>query len=104
MATKQQPKYKVLDTWRDAVFQKHGFYPQLNRNVEQWAARDLVDSYTLPVVLELIDYDVMIAEDTPKWETFRYKADLLLDRKRMEEEDAIIRAENRRKAKLWLQD
>ena len=30
MATKQQPKYKVLDTWRDAVFQKHGFYPQLN--------------------------------------------------------------------------
>ena len=51
MATKQQPKYKVLDTWRDAVFQKHGFYPQLNRNVEQWAARDLVDSYTLPVVL-----------------------------------------------------
>ena len=55
MATKQQPKYKVLDTWRDAVFQKHGFYPQLNRNVEQWAARDLVDSYTLPVVLELID-------------------------------------------------
>ena len=104
MAAKQQPKYKVLDTWRDAIHKKFGFYPQMNRNVEQWAARDLVDSYGLPTVLELIDYYIMIAQDTPRWDTFRYKADLILDRKRMEEEDVIFRAENRRQAKLWLQD
>ena len=103
MATKQ-PKYKVLDVWRESVYNKHGFYPQMNRNIEQWAARDLVDSYTLPVVLDLMEYYIAIAEDTPKWETFKRKADILLDRKRMEEEDKEIRAENRRKAKEWLQD
>jgi len=58
----------------------------------------------LPVVLDLIEYYIAIAEDTPKWETFKRKADVLLDRKRMEEEDKEIRAENRRKAKEWLQD
>ena len=103
MATKQ-PKYKVLDAWRESVYNKHGFYPQMNRNIEQWAARDLVDSYTLPVVLGLMEYYIAIAEDTPKWDTFKKKADLLLDRKTMEEEDVKVRAENRRKAKEWLQD
>ena len=103
MATKQ-PKYKVLDIWRESVYNKHGFYPQMNRNIEQWAARDLVDSYTLPVVLDLMKYYIEIAEDTPKWETFKRKADVLLSRKTMEEEDAKVRAENRRKAKKWLAD
>ena len=101
---KQQPKYAVLDKWRETVYNRHGFYPQMNRNTEQWAARDLVDSYGLPTVLELIEYYIEIAEDTPKWDTFKYKADLLLDRKTMEEEDKIVRAENRRKAKVWLRD
>ena len=101
---KKQPKYAVLDYWKDSVYNTYGFYPQMNRNTEQWAARDLVDSYGLPTVLELIEYYIEIAEDTPKWDTFKYKADLLLDRKTMEEEDKIVRAENRRKAKVWLRD
>ena len=101
---KKQPKYAVLDYWKDSVYNAYGFYPQMNRNTEQWAARDLVDSYGLPTVLELIEYYISIAEDTPKWDTFKYKADLLLDRKKMEEEDKLVRAENRRKAKEWLQD
>ena len=58
---KQQPKYKVLDVWRDSVYNKHGFYPQMNRNTEQWAARDLVDSYGLSTVLELIEYYISIS-------------------------------------------
>ena len=103
MAVKQA-KYKVLDAWRESVYNRHGFYPQMNRNIEQWAARDLVDSYTLPVVLDLMEYYITIVEDTPKWETFKRKADLLLVRKIMEEEDVKVRAENRRKAKEWLQD
>ena len=103
MATKKQPKYIVLDSWRETVYTKYGFYPQLNRNTEQWAARDLVDSYGLDTVLDLIEYYVGIASDTPKWDTFKWKADDILTQKNAEEKDLIERAENRRKARAWLQ-
>ena len=58
---KKQPKYAVLDYWKDSVYNAYGFYPQMNRNTEQWAARDLIDSYGMSTVLELIDYYISIS-------------------------------------------
>ena len=103
MATKKQPKYIVLDSWRETVYTKYGFYPQLNRHKEQWPARDLVESFGLDTVLDLIEYYVSIAPDTPKWETFKWRADDLLTQKNAEEQDQTERAENRKKARAWLQ-
>ena len=53
----------------------------MNRNTEQWAARDLVDSYGMSTVLELIDYYISICPTTPKWDTFKWKCDDLLTKK-----------------------
>lgn len=99
---KKQPKYAVLDYWKDSVYNTYGFYPQMNRNTEQWAARDLVDSYGMPTVLELIDYYISISTTTPKWDTFKWKCDDLLTKKLEIEEDLKLREENRKKAKEWL--
>ena len=85
---KQQPKYKVLDVWRDSVYNKHGFYPQMNRNTEQWAARDLIDSYGLPTVLELIEY----------YEKLKNLDDLIKDKKSI---DVKIRKKTYRKRKFY---
>ena len=101
MANKQ-PKYAVLDYWKDSVYNAYGFYPQMNRNTEQWAARDIIDSYGMPTVLELIDYYISITPTTPKWETFKYKCNDLLTKKLEIEEDLRLREENRKKAKAWL--
>ena len=99
---KKQPKYAVLDYWKDAVYNAYGFYPQMNRNTEQWAARDLIDSYGMSTVLELIDYYISITPTTPKWDIFKYRCNDLLTKKLEIEEDLKQREENRKKAKEWL--
>ena len=99
---KKQPKFEVLDYWRDSVYNNCGFYPQMNRHTEQWTAVNLIESYGKSTVLDLIDYYISICTTTPKWDTFKFKCDDLLTKKLEIEEDLKQREENRKKAKEWL--
>ena len=77
--------------------------PSLNLNVEQWASDALVESYTLAVCYDILEYYFSVAE-TPSWNHFAYNAEKILQAKKDKMKDSEERAERRRMAKEWLSE
>lgn len=82
---------------------RYGSRPDHNLNKEQWAADNLVESYTLPVCYDLLDYYFDTAH-TPSWKYFANYADAIVQAKRQLEQDKKERAERRKMAKEWLSE
>lgn len=80
---------------------KYGVRPDHNLNKEQWAADNLIESYTLGGCYDLLDYYFNSAA-TPTWTYFAYNAENIVQSKEQLEQDNRERAERRRMAREWL--
>lgn len=77
--------------------------PQINLNVEQWAADALVESYTLQGAYDLLQYYFDVSPN-PNWKYFANYAQDILDRKEQYKQDLLERQQRREQAKKWLNE
>ena len=77
--------------------------PQINLNVEQWAADALVESYTLQYCYDLLEYYFEVAQN-PSWKYFANYAHDIAEKRNMYEQDLNERQQRRAAAKRWLSE
>jgi hypothetical protein len=83
---------------------QHGYQvPQINMNTEQWAADSLIESYSLPLCYELVEYYFSVS-GSPSWNKFAQGAGRMLESKQALEADKAFRLEMRQKAQRWLNE
>lgn len=73
----------------------------INSHVEQWAADSLIESYTLDICYEMLDYYFRVS-DSPSWKWFSNNADKVYKNLQTKKEDDRIRELMRKQAKEWL--
>ena len=73
----------------------------MNIYAEQWAADALIDSYTLDMCYEMLEYYFRVSE-TPSWKWFINNADKLYKNLQAKKEDDRIRSVLKEQAKDWL--
>lgn len=98
--TGKQQKYALITRFRKLLREK-GMDDSMNVYAEQWAAEDLIRSYTLEVCYDLIEYYFKVTSN-PSWKWFIYNADKVYQAKRAKEDDDRIRLLMRKQAKEWL--
>lgn len=77
--------------------------PQLNLNVEQWAADALIESYGIQACYDLLQYYFDVAQ-SPSWKYFANYAHEIIDRKDQYQQDLLERQQRREQAKKWLSE
>jgi hypothetical protein len=77
--------------------------PNINLNVEQWAADALIESYSIQGCYDLLQYYFDVARD-PTWKYFANYAQEIINRKQQYEQDLQERQERRQQAKKWLSE
>jgi len=77
--------------------------PNINLNVEQWAADALIESYGIQGCYDLLQYYFEVARD-PTWKYFANYAQEIINRKQQYEQDLKERQERRQQAKKWLSE
>ena len=75
--------------------------PQINMNVDQWAADALIQSYGLPQCYDIMDYYFSITL-SPSWSKFANNAGRLLESQQIKKEDDEFRRIMRAKVEVWL--
>jgi hypothetical protein len=82
---------------------KYGQKPQVNINVEQWAADALIESYSLQDCYDLLQYYFDVAQ-TPSWKYFTNYAQDIIDKREQYNQDLQDRQYRRQLAKKWLSE
>lgn len=100
--TSKQQKFALLTRFRKRL-KEAGLDDSMNMYAEQWAAADLITSYTLDECYKLVDYYFSVSE-TPSWKWFAYNADKIYSAKKSRDEDLEYRKQMRQKAKDWLSE
>ena len=77
--------------------------PIINLNVEQWAADALIESFTLEVCYDMLDYYFEVSP-SPSWKYFANYADTIIESRERVVQDLRERSERRKKAKEWLSE
>lgn len=98
--TSRQNKYALITRFKKKLKEK-SLPDTINIYVEQWAADDLINSYTLPVCYDLVDYYFEVS-DSPNWKWFAYNAEKIYNAKKIRDEDIETRKLLRQQAKDWL--
>ena len=91
----------LLSRFSKLYYARYGQRPEHNINKEQWAADNLIESYSLQVCYDLLEYYFDVAQ-APQWRHFSNYADSIIAAKGQAEQDKKERAERRRLAKEWL--
>lgn len=99
----RKDRMALLSRYSKLHAQKYEARPQLNLNVEQWAADALIESYTLPFCYDLLEYYFEVAEK-PAWKYFANYADKIIEAREEFKRDIEERAERRKLAKQWLNE
>jgi hypothetical protein len=99
----RKARMSLLSRYSTLHFEKYGTRPTHNINAEQWAADNLIESYTLPMCYDLLQYYFDNAR-TPTWKYFANFAEKILESRNRQEEDFRERIERRKMAKEWLND
>jgi len=99
----RKDRMALLSRYNKLHLQRYEIKSTLNRNIEQWAADALIESYGLSECYDLLEYYFQISK-TPSWSNFSYNAEDLLRGKMSIEQDIKERQERRQKAKEWLSD
>jgi hypothetical protein len=73
----------------------------INYNTEQWASDSLIESYTIEVCYEMLEYYFSVS-DTHSWRWFSNNAQKIYKNLTARKEDDRIRSLMREKAKEWL--
>jgi hypothetical protein len=77
--------------------------PTLNKHKEQWAADDLLESFDDERLAEAMDYYFKVNQ-RPTWKGYCQNVDRLIQSMQAKKEDEIFRAQQRQKAKEWLNE
>jgi len=77
--------------------------PNLNLNVEQWAADALIESYGMEFCYDLLQYYFDVSQN-PAWKYFANYADKIQDSRSNYEQDLQERIQRRRMAREWLNE
>jgi hypothetical protein len=99
----RKDRMALLSRYSKLHTQKYEQKPQLNLNVEQWAADALVESYGLPECYNLLDYYFDVAQ-SPNWKYFANYAQDIIDKRQQVKTDLEEREERRKRAKAWLSE
>ena len=99
--TKHQEKHIFISEFQKLLKEK-GLDSTLNRYKEQYAAQELVNSYTLDGCYELMNYYFEVSM-SPSWVWFKNNADKIYKAKNIRDEDYRVRKILREQAKDWLQ-
>jgi hypothetical protein len=82
---------------------KYNERPNLNLNVEQWAADALIESYGIEFCYDLLQYYFDVSQ-SPAWKYFANYADKIQDSRSQYEQDLQERIQRRRMAREWLNE
>jgi len=99
----RKDRMALLSRYNKLHLQRYETKSTLNRNIEQWAADALIESYGISECYDLLEYYFQISKN-PSWSNFAYNAEDLLRGKMSIEQDIKERQERRQKAKEWLSD
>jgi len=77
--------------------------PIINLNVEQWAADALIESFSLEICYDLLQYYFDVSQ-SPNWKYFANYADNIITARERVVQDSRERLERRMKAKEWLSE
>ena len=96
-------RFALLSRYSKHYVEKYNVKPEMNLHKEQNTSGNLVDSFTLPVCYDILEYYFKVAE-SPSWNYFAYNAEKILHGKLDAEQDIIDRKQRREKAKEWLSE
>lgn len=99
----RKDRMALLSRYSKLYTQKYEQKPQVNLNVEQWAADALIESYGLPYCYELIAYYFEISTN-PNWKYFVNYAHDIIDKRQQITDDLAERKERRELARKWLSE
>ena len=97
----RKDRFALLSRYSKLHTARYEAKPQLNLNVEQWAADALVESYGLQGCYELLQYYFEVAPN-PSWKYFANYAHEIINRREQYEQDLLERQERRAQARKWL--
>lgn len=99
MATPKE-SMALLDYFTKSYTLKYGIRPQINRSIEKWAARDLVDSYGMEDCKRGVDWMFKVSRKHD-WKTYTRICGDLITESKSAEKDKATRAKNRALAIAW---
>ena len=86
-------------------YEKNNFAkPLVNRNTAKWAARDIIESFGYDECKGAVDWYFRVKESGHDWNWYANNVERLISARQEHERDAIIRRENRKRAKAWLNE
>ena len=99
----RKDRMALLSRYSKYHTERYKVKPEMNLHKDQHAAGNLVDSFTLPVCYDILEYYFKVAE-FPTWNYFVYNAKEILQAKKDKTRDDEERAERRKMAKEWLSE
>jgi hypothetical protein len=99
----RKERFSLLSRYSKLYTVRYKDKPQINLNVEQWAADALIESYGLQYCYDLLQYYFDVARD-PNWKYFANYAQDIIDRKKQYAQDLQDREQRRQLAKKWLSE
>jgi dissimilatory sulfite reductase (desulfoviridin) alpha/beta subunit len=99
----RKDRFALLSRYSKLHTARYNARPQINLNVEQWAADALVESYGLQDCYDLLQYYFDVAQN-PNWKYFANYAQDIIDRKEQYNQDLVERQQRRQLAKKWLSE
>jgi len=99
----RKDRMALLSRYNKLHLQRYEQKSNLNLNVEQWAADDLVESYGISACYDLLEYYFSIVQ-YPTWNFFAYNAQDILNGREETDKDIKERQERRELARKWLSE
>jgi hypothetical protein len=99
----RKERFSLLSRYSKHHTARYEQRPQINLNVEQWAADALIESYTLQSCYDLLEYYFEVAQN-PAWKYFANYAQDIISKREQYNQDLIDRKQRRAAAKKWLSE
>lgn len=99
----RKERFALLSRYSKLHNIKYEARPQLNLNVEQWAADALIESYGLQECYDLLQYYFDVAQ-APNWKYFANYAHEIIEKRSLVQQDLLERQQRREQAKKWLSE
>jgi hypothetical protein len=99
----RKDRFSLLSRYSKLHAARYQAKPQINLNVEQWAADALVESYGLQDCYDLLQYYFEVSP-SPNWKYFANYAHEIIDRREQYQQDLLERQHRRQLAKKWLSE
>jgi hypothetical protein len=96
-------RHSLLSRYDKLYKEVYNISPTYNRNIEQWASSDLIDSYTLPMCYRMIEY-YFLNSSRHDWSHFVYSADKIYKNIIEIDKDKEERFQRRILARRWLSE